>query len=583
MANKNKFKKLNPLNPQILRYAVLILNPYYGIALVLFLIAFSTVCEASVPFFFKFIIDTLLSKQGPNAIVYICGLIFILVLVGGLAKYLGDRIISRSVHKFGYALRKDIFSVLTHLSFGFSRSKGSGEWLSLLNNDVETIEHSFKNGLQLFSAHLFFLIWCFVAMAILDYRLLLVSLIIFFAGLIVLRLKSIAFKGLAYECADRRARMNRYLHEFFNVFPAVKAYVSEEKEERNFDDLSVDYFKTNLRDSYFKEAFQRAHDMVNSFVIIILLGMGSSMVMAGRLSLGTFVAFISYLGFIRGRVSSAAMSYIPLKQSLAIFGKLMQFKYSAEVDTHADNKKSIKQLKGELNFLDIYFSYPGQNRPVFKNVSLFVNPGDKIVLTGASGVGKTTLLSLLLGFYVPTRGAILIDGQDAQEINITSLRKHIACAFQENILFNRSIEENISYGKDSATPEEIKQTAALSDAHGFIASLPLGYQTIIGSKGVDLSGGEKQRIAIARVVLTKAPIMIFDEATSYLNDRQEFSIYQEIINSCKDSIIFIVSHRPQNIIKLATKVFAFEDGYIRCISARELLDSPQEITESPVL
>ncbi len=540
---------------------------------VIFIIILS-ICEAAFPLIFKFVIDTILKGKGFKAILSITYIWSILFILWGISKYISDYLMLLLAHEFGYNLRKDLFNYLQGLTLGFFQAHPTGGLMANIINDIETIEDVLKNesrDLIVYSIVLFVCLWM---MLFLDWRLFIISVIAFPAITTALRFLGLRFSEIARVIIDKRARINAYLQEIFSYIRIVKTHTQEEKEKLSFDKFSQEYLKIRFKDSKIKAVLDSTIGFVNNIGLLAVIYLGFTLVVKNRLSLGVLVAFIYYLGIIRGKVTGVIKSYIPLKQSLTVFSDLIKLKEEIPEENKAHPKPILSNIEGRIEFKSVWFGYSEQKEPILKDASFVINPKEKVALIGESGVGKTTLVNLMLRFYQPIKGKILIDGYDIKEVNLTSLRKQIAIVSQDDILFNTTIKENIAYGKEDATWAELIQASKIAKAHESIISLPQGYKTIVGEKGTRLSGGERQRISIARAILRNPKILILDEATSYLNDELEVLIYDALDYFIKDKIVFIITHRASTVTKIATKILFFDNGMIQELEPQEFIASP---------
>jgi len=291
----------------------------------------------------------------------------------------------------------------------------------------------------------------------------------------------------------------------------------------------------------------------------------------GKISTGELIVFLAYLQMLYTPLQT--LSYSSWSVGWAIAGAQRVF---AILDTPEDIQDSsgalaVKRVRGEIEFRDVSFGYE-PDRPVFSGLNLTVSPGETVALIGTSGIGKTTLLSLLPRFYDPTQGIILLDGIDTRTMQLRSLREHIGIVLQDTLVLGATIEENIAYGRLTASVEEIVEAAKAAGAHDFIMRLPQGYDTAVGERGVRLSVGQRQRIAIARAFLKNAPLLILDEPTSALDLRAEATVMESLERLMHGRTTFIVTHRL-SLARKASKVVALHQGsLVVADSLEELLN-----------
>jgi len=520
-------------------------------------------CEVLFPWIFKFVVDILVKGEGIRNIHFYLFIWMGVFLLWGIFKYIADYLMLLLAHRFGYSLRKDLFAHLQGLSLSFFQSQPTGKIMSQILNDVDTIEEALSIELRNLFTHGFIIVGCLGMMLFLDWRLFVVSVVIFPLISNSLRFLNKEFSNIAKVVVANRARVNSFLQEIFSSIRVVKAFTRESKEIKRFDCLSFEYLSSRLRNSKISAVFDAIVGFVNHANLLTVFYVGFLLVSKKQLTVAALVTFIYYLAFLRGRFSLILRSYIVLRQGLTIFEGLIDLKSEPSEENSASPKAVLFSLEGRVEFKDIWFKYATQEEPILKGVSFRVNPKDKVVIVGESGTGKTTLFNLLMRFYQPVSGKILLDDNDISGISINSLRKQVSIVSQDDILFNSSVEENIAYGKEDAKEDEIIEAAKIACIHQFILSLPRGYKTIVGEKGAKLSGGERQRISLARAVLRNPSLLLLDEAVSNLNENYVNSIYDALGSFLKDKTAIIVTHRAPSSLKIATKVMTLGEGVMR--------------------
>ena len=291
-----------------------------------------------------------------------------------------------------------------------------------------------------------------------------------------------------------------------------------------------------------------------------IIWLGAQHALAGELKLGSILAFLSYLASLYAPLETLMYSSSTVQEaagSARRVREVLQMKREVE-DT--PGAAPLRAVRGSVAIEGVTFGYDPA-RPVLKGVSLEARPGDLIALVGSSGVGKSTLVSLIPRFFDPQAGRVLVDGQDVREVTLRSLRQNIALVLQEPFLFPLSIAENIAYGRPEATPSEIEAAARAAKLHKFIRGLPAGYQTMVGERGASLSGGERQRLSIARALLKDAPILILDEPTSSVDSETERSILEALEKLVKTRTTFVIAHRLSTV-RWANRILVMEEGAI---------------------
>lgn len=282
--------------------------------------------------------------------------------------------------------------------------------------------------------------------------------------------------------------------------------------------------------------------------------------MNGKLSIGDILVFLAYLGMLYQPMNTFSQSASVIQSASAQLKRVFEIIDAVPEIQEKAKARELGEVQGRIEFRDVSFSYdPGQ--PVLRGINLTVKPGQIVALVGRTGAGKTTMASLLLRFYDPTNGALLLDGNDLRDLQISSLRKHVSVVLQDPILFSTTIADNIAYGLPGATREQIESAAIRAQAHEFISSLSQGYETIIGERGVNLSGGQRQRISIARAFLKNAPILVLDEPTSALDAHTEEALLTALKELMRGRTTFVIAHRLSTV-RQADLVVVLEQGKI---------------------
>ncbi len=292
-----------------------------------------------------------------------------------------------------------------------------------------------------------------------------------------------------------------------------------------------------------------------------MLGFGAWMVVNDQISLGTLVAFLSYVTSFYEPLRRLTEVDNVFQQAIAAGERIFELLDEESGIQDAPDAIALEQVEGDVVFDDVHFRY-GEGDEVLHDVEFHIAPGEMVALVGPSGAGKTSIANLLCRFYDPIHGRILLDGHDLRQVQIRSLRQHVAVVLQDTFLFNTTVRENLLYGRPDATEEQMISAAKTACAHEFIQQLPQGYDTTIGERGVKLSGGQKQRLALARAILADPRILILDEATSSVDAEAEYLIQQALDEVLKGRTSLVIAHRLSTI-RNADKIIALEEGRIR--------------------
>ena len=368
---------------------------------------------------------------------------------------------------------------------------------------------------------------------------------------------------------EKSGEVSAQAEEALSGIRLVKAFANEQLELERFMRKSNELLRVRTESFAILSYFSGTITFFTNATNLVVLVCGGMMVANNQLALSDFVAFFLYVNIFMKPVFRLLMFTEMYQRGMAgyhRFNEMMQHK--VEIDD-APDAIAAGEIKGRITFENVTFGYL-QDKPVLKHFDLDIAPGEKVAFVGATGAGKTTLASLLLRFYEPTQGRVLLDGVDIRKYKQSYLRNHVGLVQQDVFLFSDSVNFNIAYGKIKASEQEIKQAAKLAAADDFISALPEGYETKVGERGVKLSGGQKQRIAIARAFLKNPPVMVFDEATSALDTKTEKQIQKSLDKLAESRTTLIIAHRLSTIIN-ADRIVVLHNGEIAEIGTHKEL------------
>jgi ATP-binding cassette subfamily B protein len=292
--------------------------------------------------------------------------------------------------------------------------------------------------------------------------------------------------------------------------------------------------------------------------VLLVFWLGGWQISLGRLTGSQFLGFIAGIALLIDPIVLLTSNYSELKQGEASVDRIFELMDTRAGVVDRPHAYPLPTIRGQVEFQNVSFHYKSE-RPVLRHISLTVMPGEAIALVGSSGAGKTTLVNLILRFYDPQQGRILIDGTDIRQVTLSSLRRQIGIVPQETILFSGTIAQNIAYGRREFDPKDVEYAARVANAHEFISRLPDGYSTLVGERGVNLSGGQRQRIAIARAVLLNPKILILDEATSALDNESEALVQEALSRLMQRCTVFVIAHRLSTV-RDAHRILVLEGG-----------------------
>jgi ATP-binding cassette subfamily B protein/subfamily B ATP-binding cassette protein MsbA len=369
-------------------------------------------------------------------------------------------------------------------------------------------------------------------------------------------------KSFERQKRESQARIASFLHQVLGAMPLVQALAAGARNQQIFGDLATDAAKANRGAALVTDAYSAVNAVCVTAGIALVLYAGGQRVLAHELSLGTLLVFIAYLRTLETASRGLLKSYGGLRAAEASIDRVLEVLDATETVRDMPGARALPAPRsatgGEVAFDRVSFAYePG--RPVLKEISLRVGPGETVALVGDTGAGKSTLASLIPRFFDPDAGRVLLDGMDLRELKLESVRAQVAIVLQEPFLLPLTIQENIAYGRPGAGRDEIIAAAIAANAHEFIRALPQGYDTVLGEQGGTLSGGERQRLAIARAILKDARVLILDEPTSALDTHTERLLVEALERLMAGRTTLIIAHRLSTV-RRATRIAVLEDG-----------------------
>ncbi len=457
-------------------------------------------------------------------------------------------------------LRVKVYAHLQKLSMEFYQRWHTGEIISRLSNDITLIPQALNSILIDIPLSGLMLVGALGYMTYLNWRLTLFTLAILpFIASVVSYLGNQMVR-VTRQVQQRFAELVKLLEERISGVHLIKSFGMEESEIFKFQKVSKESLEISLKSAKIIATQTPIITLLQTIGLLGVLWFGGLQVLNRNMTSGSLMAFFTALLMMVDPIYSISRSFSIISQSAGAIGRIFEF-FEAEPLVKEKPNAIVIPIKGEIEFKNVTFGY-SDGEPVVKNVSFYVKPGEIVALVGRSGAGKTTIVNLLMRFYDPQEGLILIDKIDIRDFKIYSLRQQMSIVPQDTILFSDTILENIRYGTPYATKEEVIQAAKSANAHDFIMQLPNGYDTVIGEdSGIRLSGGQRQRIAIARAFLHNPKILILDEATSALDPESESLVKDAILRLMKGRTTFIISHRL-GFVKEADHILVIENGEI---------------------
>ena len=544
----------------ILKKVLLRAKPYWLNIVAIFILNLAAVPIALLaPIPLKIIVDNAFGKQPMpgiitfffpqhfdfsfSTIILTATILMILIeLLGQLQGLLSWLIQSYTGEKLVLSLRTLLFNHVQRLSLSYHDKTGVSDSLYRIQNDATAIKNLVVSGLSPIITSLLTLIGMLYVMTTLDWHFTLIAVCAIPPLMLLARFSRTKLKNQWQEVKRSESAAMSVIHETLSALRVVKAFVREDYEEQRFVNRSNDALKNQIKVVRYSGIFDVGIGLVLATGTALFLYFGSMYVHQGKITLGELILIMAYLAQFFSPLRTITKQYTNLQSAFVGLERVYSLiDKEKDVEEHPNARKTNK-INGSIKFENVSFEY-NKGTPVLQDISFEIKPGQQVGIMGSTGSGKTTLVNLLARFYEPTSGRIVVDGSDIREYKVADYRSQFSIVLQEPVLFSTSIEENIAYGKPSASKKEIHEAAKDAHAHGFVSHFPNGYQSRVGERGMQLSGGERQRISIARAFLKNSPLLILDEPTSSVDIRTESLIMNATRKLMDGKTTFFITHR----------------------------------------
>ncbi|GAA2389821.1 ABC transporter ATP-binding protein [Nonomuraea africana] len=508
----------------------------------------AALCEVAVIALFGYITDQVLTTGDLSAF-WAPALSWLgLTAVAGVVSFAGSWLTSLGAERFLLYLRDRVFGHVQRLTPDYVDNRRLGDLMARLTDDLEAIEELVGSGLVkafttvatvvFFSAAAFFIRW----------DLALVTMALIPAFLVVSKVFASRFRTAAARERRSNGMMNSVIEEGLANQALVQAYNRQEAEARHLHREGRTWLRANMTQAWLAGLYGPAVQVLETICLIVIIGFGAWEISQGRLTLGGLLAFAAYLAYLYPAVQSLGEIALTVSEAAAGSDRVIEvLRTKPAVTDRPGAVDLVERGPGRIEFDSVGFTYPGRRQPVLRGLSFTVEPGEVLVCTGPSGAGKSTITKLLLRFYDPDSGAILLDGTDIRDLTRHSLRDHVTVLQQESLLFSGTVRDNIAYGRPEATQEEVVRAATLAGVHDFVSALPKKYETRIGARGRLISGGQRQRIAIARAILRDTPVLVLDEPMTGLDEKTAARIMEPLGRLMEGRTTILITHDLRHV------------------------------------
>jgi len=534
-------------------------------------IAGATLFAFPPPLITRYLVDDVILDRQIGLLTGAVLLLAICLVTEKLARLLEEFYFARFEQQVTLDIQEDLIDRVLHFPKSFFDNKQTGYLQSRLTEDVDgirwffssTIVHAISNALRFLGGivFLFYLEWK-----------LSIAVLIFLPGLVwLMRLFSGRNHRLSHQAMEHKADVSGQAQESLSEVTLIKSNVNEDATRNRLMSSIRKVFQISLEQRVINSLAGISINAIPGLARIMTLVVGAFWIIKDQWTIGSLLAFQAYLAYVFGPAQILASTNLQFQKALAALERVSAI-FDIAVEDNREEGYKVDKLEGNIEFRNVSFGYNGYE-PVLKDISLHLRPGERVALAGPSGIGKTTLMSLILRFYCATVGEIYFDGRPASDYNTRSLRQRIGYASQNPRILSGTVLENLCYGQPDATRDKIIHAARIAAIHDDIEKLPDKYETMIGAKGLSLSEGQKQRLSIARALVKEPDILILDEPTSALDSMTEKSLFDALPSQVRGKTVLVASHRPSTIMQ-ADRILLFNENGISDIgSPRSLLES----------
>ena len=537
------------------------LKPYKAKSMIVILLMILVMlCNVVNPYLLQQAIDVHVVNKDINGILLIGGILLVINIFAWIASKIRWTMISKITNNILVNIRHELYEHIQKLSFDFFDNRPVGKILARVVGDVNALKNLFNQSIQTLIPELLSLVCVAIAMFILNVKLAMACIILLPFLTIAMFYIEIHSRKRWEVFRNKRSNLNGFTHEDFSGIKVVQAFANEKNTEKNFRKMVKEQKEAFLNAVRLNDCFWPLVELSWGIGTLIVFAVGYRLILSGEIQVGKLIAFSMYTGMFWRPIMNLSSFYNTLITNFAAADRIFDILDQEPDIENIGKAPKMNRIEGKVEFRNIDFSYNVGGK-VLNNINFKVNPGDKIALVGATGSGKTTIISLLSRFYDPTDGEILVDGKNIKYVDLYSYRSQMGIMLQDTFLFSSTIMENIRYGRLDATDEEVINAAKAVNAHEFIMKLENGYDTEVNERGSRLSLGQRQLVSFARALLANPRILILDEATSNIDTQTEMLVQKGIEKLIKGRTSFVIAHRLSTI-RDCDKILVISDGEI---------------------
>ena len=494
-----------------------------------------------------------------KTVFFYCSLMLVFYITSSVLSYILSRLMINLSQQIIYKMRKDLFEKLTELPVGFFDTTTTGDIISRISYDIDTVNASLSNDLLQICTTVITVAGSFIGMLLISPKLLLVFSVTIPITILFTKHRTTNVKPFFRIRSRKLGELNGFSEEMVSGLRTIKAYRRENAMIGRFDKVNTDAVNAYYDADYYGSTVGPSVNFINNLSLVLVSAGGAVFYLLNMLTLGGVSSFVLYSRKFSGPINEAANVLSELQSAFAAAERVFSLIDEEPEQKDMPDAVDLKDVKGDIEFKNVRFGYG--SREIIHDLSFKAKAGSTIAIVGPTGSGKTTIINLLMRFYDVNSGEILLDGHNIKNITRRSLRRAFTMVLQDTWLFNGTIAENIAYGSEGITREDVINAAKAVNIHSYIESLPDGYDTVLSDDGVNTSKGQMQLITVARAMLLNTPMIILDEATSNVDTRTELQIQQSMNSLTENKTSFIIAHRLSTI-QNADMILVIRDGMI---------------------
>ncbi len=547
----------------LIRLSKYLLQYKWFIALAIILSGTTNILSLVGPMLSGFAVDAIGTSIGDvdfNKVFFYCILMIIIYALASITAYLLSVVMLYITRNVVYNMRKDVFAHLMELPVGYFDMNPSGDIISKISYDIDTVNTILSSDLVQILASVITVVGSLVMMIIISPPLVLVFVVTVPMAIFFTKKLTKITRPLFRQRSKKLGELNGIIEEMLSGQKTLRAYGQQENTIKKFQKKNIEAVDAYYKADYMGSMVGPTVNLISNISLSLVTVCGAILYLFGHMTLGNISSFVLYSRKFSGPINEAAIIMSELQSAIAAAERVFRLIDELPEVPDKDCAKILDDIYGNVEIKNVSFGYV-EGKEIIHNLSLEAPQGKLIAIVGPTGAGKTTLINLLMRFYDVTDGSITVDGHDVKDVTRESLRKSYAMVLQDTWLFHGTIKENIAYGKEDATMEDIIRVAKAAKIHSYIMKLPNGYDTVLSDDGTNISKGQKQLITIARAMLLDAKMLILDEATSNVDTRTEIQIQEAMRTLMEDKTCFIIAHRLSTI-KNADLILVVKDGEI---------------------